>query len=476
MSNLFDRLSYLFPSNPRVFWWLYFCAFGVVVIELLISLSLINYEARQLKENAKYITLAGRQSMLSQRIVLRIEHLHDANATITRPQLHADIDEFEKNYQQHLAALSDLDNADLIDPGLDPRFGKQNAMRQFVAQARHAADVRLGEAELEEFRKFVSSEVLPRTEALIATYRSAYDNSSAALNRTFNNAIAIAIAILCLEAVFVFLPAQRMLIRAFRQIEDKNENLKKQNALIEAEKLRLQDAIADANALRQEQAEFTYAISHDLKSPANTIKMVHGELCELLAEHDDEEIEMFLDLLISTTERMVLLVEDVLDYTTTLGEIRVMEKVDLNILFQNLTQDLSGDIKAADGQISVGQLPVINGRPGQLRMLFQNLVSNGIKFRAKGVASRIDVSCLEDSNNAVSIQIQDNGIGIAKDDQEKVFGLFNRLHLREDYPGTGLGLALCRRVAANHSGKIRLNSAPGQGSKFIITFPKRQIL
>lgn len=473
MKNLFDRLSYLFPDNPRIFWWLYFFAFGVVVIELLISLTFINHEARQLRENANYITLAGRQSMLSQRIVLRIEHLYDVDVDTAQVDLHSDIDEFEQNYLQHLKVLKEREETETSSLGKHSRDEKRNAMRKFVEHARHAAETRLDSQQLGQFRKFVTTDILPRTEALIATHRADYDENSAALNSTFNNAIALAIVILCLKAVFVFLPAQRMLIRAFRQIEEKNENLEQKNALIEAEKLRLQDAISDANALRQEQAEFTYAISHDLKSPANTIKMVHGELCELLADKGDEEIEMFLDLLISTTDRMVLLVEDVLDYTTTLGEAREMEPVDLNALFHDLAQDLSGDISAANGQLSLGQLPVISGRPGQLRMLFQNLVSNGIKFRAEGVASQIDVSCVENSEDAVSIRVKDNGIGIAEEDQKKVFGLFNRLHLRDEYPGTGLGLALCRRVAVNHAAKIHLNSVLGEGSEFIVTFPKR---
>lgn len=224
--------------------------------------------------------------------------------------------------------------------------------------------------------------------------------------------------------------------------------------------------------INQEQAEFTYSISHDLKSPINTISMLLGELslshcAELGSEGSD-----LLNLSKKTIERMGLMVDDVLGYSQTIETDQSVEPVSiqLNSLLESVVSDLGGDIKIANAKVEIGSLPTLRGNPILLRILFQNLLSNAIKFRAVDRQPVIEIQQLNSESSELSkIIVRDNGIGIAPEYHSEIFGLFNRLHTRDKYPGTGLGLALCKRIVVDHGGTIFLKSALGKGTTFEIT-------
>ena len=234
-----------------------------------------------------------------------------------------------------------------------------------------------------------------------------------------------------------------------------------------------QSARALDNANR-EQSQFTYAISHDLKSPANTIAMLLKELEHMEGGHIGAGGRELLADATRTVERMTQLVEDILGYARTIGQGIKVERVDLNAVVQEVIEDLQGDIVSAQAGFNVSKLPIVDGNRVQLRMLMQNLINNAIKFRAPGRVPEITISTQnQEDPPAVNILVSDNGIGIPTEYQERVFELFQRLHAHGDYGGSGLGLTLCKRIAINHSGDISLSSKQGVGTTFNVKIPRR---
>ncbi len=235
--------------------------------------------------------------------------------------------------------------------------------------------------------------------------------------------------------------------------------------------IRLKTITLSSERLRREQREFTYAISHDLQSPANTLKMIFGEL-SLESEGMSSDARMFIDNGLATIQRMGIQVEDVLTYSRTVDSATKVEPVDLHVLMQGILADLSSDIQTTGTKVDCGDLPVVHGDPMQLRMFFQNLVANALKFRKSDREHVVSINA-QTGNNVRRITVQDNGIGISPENQKKVFGLFNRLNLRDKYAGTGIGLSLCQRVAENHHVAIEIASDGCNGCEFSVEFPDR---
>jgi signal transduction histidine kinase len=233
----------------------------------------------------------------------------------------------------------------------------------------------------------------------------------------------------------------------------------------------LERALQHLTQTNREQAEFTYAISHDLKSPNNTIRMLIDELSLSAGADLNADAQELLDLARQTTERMARLVDDVLAYSRCIEDQAVMVPVDLDQLFATITADLRSDIATAGAVVEVAPLPVVWGVPVQMKLLFQNLTANAVKFRAPGRVPLIRIT-QKPKGGQVLISVRDNGIGIAPEHHQRVFGLFQRLHDHSSYQGSGLGLALCKRIMTNHAGDIRLDSTPGEGSCFTVSLKR----
>jgi signal transduction histidine kinase len=230
----------------------------------------------------------------------------------------------------------------------------------------------------------------------------------------------------------------------------------------------LERALQHLTQTNREQAEFTYAISHDLKSPNNTIRMLIDELSLSAGPDLNPDARELIDLARQTTERMARLVDDVLAYSRCIEDQAVMVPVDLDQLLATITADLRSDIATSGALVEIAPLPVVWGVPVQLKLLFQNLTANAMKFRAPGRVPLIRVT-QKPKGGRVLISVRDNGIGIAPEHHQRVFGLFQRLHDHASYQGSGLGLALCKRIMTNHGGDIRLDSIPGEGSCFTVS-------
>jgi light-regulated signal transduction histidine kinase (bacteriophytochrome) len=235
----------------------------------------------------------------------------------------------------------------------------------------------------------------------------------------------------------------------------------------------LEKTLAQLRQTNREQAEFTYAISHDLKSPSNTITMLSDELQVSLGDQMDAEAAELVSLIRKTSARMGRLVEDVLAYSRCLEHQAPLVAIDLNSVLAEVLEDLRYDIAQSRAEISLARMPPIIGEPMQVKLLFQNLISNAMKFRLPAQPVKVTISA-KTLRRQVAITVRDNGIGIAPAHFDRIFGLFQRLHTHDAYAGSGIGLALCKRIIGNLGGTIRLSSQPGAGSAFTVSL-KREI-
>lgn len=226
---------------------------------------------------------------------------------------------------------------------------------------------------------------------------------------------------------------------------------------------------AELENANREQAEFTYAISHDMKSPANTLKLLIGDLRIIGEETFDEECIEILEDMELTASRMTNLIDDVLQYAFTVEAEVCPEEVDLDDVFEDICADLKGDIRSRSAKVTRNALPVIQGSRMQIRLLLQNLLANALKFHSPDRDPIIRVEATS-TNDKVILQVTDNGIGIPEEHFERIFGMFKRLHSQGDYEGTGLGLSLCKRIVLNHGGKIEVSSTLDKGTCFKMEF------
>ncbi|QYH37501.1 hypothetical protein GYM62_01240 [Algoriphagus sp. NBT04N3] len=220
----------------------------------------------------------------------------------------------------------------------------------------------------------------------------------------------------------------------------------------------------------KELSQFAYIVSHDLKEPLNTI----CSLIQLIEKQNtgklDTETAQMLGFISSTTNRMRSLITGLLDYSG-IGQGKEVIEIDCQKLVEIIQQDLASKIKENNAIIEVGKLPKILGYETELRLLFQNLISNAIKFSKPNFPPRIKISAKK--QDGWTFFIQDDGIGVAKEYQSKIFGVFERLHTQSEYEGTGIGLAHCKKIIDLHKGKIWVTSKPGEGSTFCFSIPTR---
>jgi PAS domain S-box-containing protein len=220
--------------------------------------------------------------------------------------------------------------------------------------------------------------------------------------------------------------------------------------------------------------QFTYIASHDLQEPLNTLTNFTRLIQEEYAGRLDEDGNKSIEFICYSATRMKTLVKGILDYSR-LGKDSILTMVDCNKIVGDVLADMPDSIKGCNANIKIQQLPVISGYETELRLLFQNLIHNAIKFQFPGVQPEITISA-ESLDMDWKFAITDNGIGIKEQDREKIFVIFKRMVKRSEYEGTGIGLAHCKKIVELHGGKIWVEAAPGTGSTFMFTIPKKQTL
>lgn len=225
----------------------------------------------------------------------------------------------------------------------------------------------------------------------------------------------------------------------------------------------------------RELQNFAFVASHDLQEPLRKIRAFGARLKQSYSEELGEKGGDYINRMFSASERMSVLIDDLLAFSRVFTQQKPFEPIDLNDIFEDVLDDLEIAINEADATVTVDDMPSINGDVSQIRRLFQNLIANSIKFRDPEKPCMVTLTKtmhVDDyENDVVVITVKDNGIGFEQKFAEKIFTLFQRLHGREEYSGTGLGLAICRRIVERHGGSIDAVSELGEGATFTIELP-----
>jgi signal transduction histidine kinase len=256
---------------------------------------------------------------------------------------------------------------------------------------------------------------------------------------------------------------ERLLEELEQRVQQRTAELQRANAALQARANELQ-------LLNTELQDFAFVASHDLKEPLRKIQTFGSLLRE---KHHDQLGDRGRDYLFrieAAAFRMQSLLEALLSYSRITTRGRSFKPVELNDVVGEAANDLELAIQKAEGHLDVAPLPTVNGDRHQLRQLFQNLIANAITFRRSGVIPEVNIYS-RSMDEGYQIFIQDNGIGFDEKYLDLIFKPFQRLHGRSEYEGTGMGLAICRKIMERHGGRISVNSTPGKGSVFQVTFP-----
>ncbi|MBZ0306578.1 MAG: HAMP domain-containing protein, partial [Anaerolineae bacterium] len=256
------------------------------------------------------------------------------------------------------------------------------------------------------------------------------------------------------------------------QLREANETLQQEIETRQRVEQELQKNAEYLKASNQALESFAYTASHDLQEPLRKIQTFSSRLLDKYGDTLGEDD--YLRRIQSASSRMQQLIQDLLMYSQVSSENKPFQPINLNRIIEEIQSDLETQIERTGGSLQVASLPTIQGDSTQIQLLFQNLIHNALKYHRPGVPPEVKIYATENQNNSHrvhQIHIVDNGIGFEEKYTERIFSLFERLHGRSEYEGTGVGLAICRKIVEKHNGSIQAASQPGTGSQFIVTLP-----
>ena len=224
----------------------------------------------------------------------------------------------------------------------------------------------------------------------------------------------------------------------------------------------------------RELQDFASVAAHDLQEPLRKIEAFGDRLKTKFSCTLGDDGKDYLNRMIVSASRMRRLIEDLLTFSRVTTRARPFQSTDLAVVMRDVLSDLEVRIEQAKGKVEVGELPKIDADSMQMQQLFQNLIANALKFHKPGEAPVVKVTAVVKGNEC-TLSFQDNGIGFDEKYLDRIFTIFQRLHGRQAYEGTGVGLAVCRRIAERHSGSITARSATDQGACFMVKLPVKQL-
>ena len=232
----------------------------------------------------------------------------------------------------------------------------------------------------------------------------------------------------------------------------------------------LQRMVDELSASNRELSRFVEVATHDLQEPARSLVTYSQLVQRRYGAGLDADGLVALDIITTEANRMLALVKDLLSYTRVTETVGPTQPVDLNAVVQRVRDTLAPVIRETGTQLEARPLPVLTVHAGHMVQLLHNLIANAIKFRRPDVPPQVRIDAVLEGQEWV-FSVADNGIGIAPREQEQIFVVFKRLHPQHAYPGTGVGLAICKRIVDQYGGRIRVESRPGEGSTFYFTLP-----
>jgi light-regulated signal transduction histidine kinase (bacteriophytochrome) len=241
--------------------------------------------------------------------------------------------------------------------------------------------------------------------------------------------------------------------------QDITDRKKTEAALLERE--------AELARSNNELQRFAYIASHDLQEPLRTVSLYTDLIARRYKQHLDPDADEFIGYVVSATLRMKRLIHDLLEYSRVSAAGREPQPTDCTVVLERSLANLHAAIESASANVTHDSLPTVCSDPLQLEQVFQNLIGNAIKFRSQS-PPQIHVSA-ERQDGMWRLSVSDNGIGIDPRYQERIFEVFQRLHPNASFEGTGIGLAVCKRIIEQHGGRIWVQSQPGHGSTFYFT-------
>lgn len=257
-----------------------------------------------------------------------------------------------------------------------------------------------------------------------------------------------------------------------KELREANNQLKIENGVRQLIQKNLQEQTKELEQKNLELEQFAYVASHDLQEPLRMVSSYTQLLQSRYRDKLDAGAEEFISYAIEGATRMQSLINDLLFYSRVGRKEMSFEKINLGIVLQLVMRNLALLLEETNAIIEFKHLPFVNADASQMVQLFQNLISNAIKFRKKDQQSKIVISYKETERFFV-VSVKDNGIGISMEYKDRIFQIFQRLHTRDKYPGTGIGLAICKKIVERHGGEIWVESELGAGTTFLFTLQKQ---
>jgi PAS domain S-box-containing protein len=237
-----------------------------------------------------------------------------------------------------------------------------------------------------------------------------------------------------------------------------------------AQREALDELVTELERSNADLSQFAYVASHDLSEPLRMVSSYVQLLADRYSGQLDADADEFISYAVDGAARMKVLIDDLLTYSKAGRVAPVHRSVDCAAVMRGVMSDLSSVVSDADATVVIGELPVLTSDPGLLTQVFQNLLANALKFVSPGVSPVVTVTA-EHGGSEWQFTVKDNGIGIADEHRERIFMMFKRLHARSEYPGTGIGLALCQKIVSRLEGRLWVESEPGCGATFHFTVP-----
>ncbi len=273
-------------------------------------------------------------------------------------------------------------------------------------------------------------------------------------------------------AVLFLFSAGVVVQREMGRRKDAEDEIRSLNVDLERRVEELAESMKDLARSNSELQQFAYVASHDLQEPLRMVASFTQLLARRYKEKLDDDARDFINYAVDGATRMQTLITDLLSYSRVGTQGKPLESTRCDEVLDRVLSNFRLAVKESGAVITRDPLPTVMADPVQLGQLFQNLIANAIKFRGEG-SPNVHVSA-ERRGGDWEISVRDNGIGISQEHADRIFVIFQRLHTKTEYPGTGIGLAICKKIAERHGGRIWVEPSPGGGSTFRFTIPARE--